>query len=265
MLLCTRTHFIKSLTNLLEGQEGPGSVEERKETGSAMLQRLQDYATDETGLNPGPEVWAWLGSSAAKVDGGKEESGDFKMMVPGVSPAARQSIVYVDGGFDLFSAGHIEFLRQVHQSQNSNGYIVVGIHDDNVINHWKGLNYPIMNIYERGLCVLQCKYVSAVVFSAPFSPTKAFLRNLPFGEVSAVYHGPTAFMPLTYDPYVDAKGLGIYKEVQSHDFEHINAGEIAQRILKSRELFAERQRKKGEKAVGEEAARRREEMEKGGF
>jgi ethanolamine-phosphate cytidylyltransferase len=31
------------------------------------------------------------------------------------------------------------------------------VHDDEVINHWKGVNYPIMNIYERGLCVLQCK------------------------------------------------------------------------------------------------------------
>jgi ethanolamine-phosphate cytidylyltransferase len=36
-------------------------------------------------------------------------------------------------------------------------YIVAGIHDDDVINHWKGLNYPIMNIFERGLCVLQCR------------------------------------------------------------------------------------------------------------
>lgn len=39
----------------------------------------------------------------------------------------------------------------------SPAYIVAGIHDDDVINHWKGLNYPIMNIFERGLCVLQCR------------------------------------------------------------------------------------------------------------
>lgn len=35
-----------------------------------------------------------------------------------------------------------------------------------------------------------------------------------------------------------------------------------QRILKSREMYEERQRAKGEKAVGEEATRRREEMER---
>jgi ethanolamine-phosphate cytidylyltransferase len=262
MLLCTKTHFIKSLTDVLEGREGSRTEEERIATGSSMLQRIRDYATDESGHKPGPEVWTWLGSSSAKVNGGKLESGDFASMVPGIGPTPGQRIVYVDGGFDLFSSGHIEFLRQVYEKEHASAYVVAGVHDDNVINHWKGLNYPIMNVFERGLCVLQCKYVSAVVFSAPFSPNKAFLRNIPFGNVSAVYHGPTAFMPLTYDPYVDAKEMGIFKTVQSHAFEQVNAGEIVERILKSREAFAARQRKKGEKAIGEEAVWRREVMDR---
>lgn len=262
MLLCTKTHFIKSLTDVLDGKEGSGTDEERAATGSAMLQRIRDYATDETGLKPGPEVWSWQAPLSAEVISGNDETGSYVRTVPGVGPASNQRVVYVDGGFDLFSSGHIEFLRQVHEKENSDAYIVAGVHDDTVINNVKGLNYPIMNIYERGLCVLQCKYVSAVIFSAPFSPTKAFLESMPFGRVSAVYHGPTAFMALTYDPYLDAKGMGIFKEIHSHPFQLVNAGEIVERIFKSRELFAERQRKKAEKAVGEEAARRREEMER---
>lgn len=262
MLLCTRTHFIKNLADVLDGTEGSGTDAEKVATGSQMLQRIRDYATDESGLKPGPEVWKWLGSLSAKIYSGKAESASFLRMVSGVGPRPGQRVVYVDGGFDLFSSGHIEFLRQVYQNENSEAYIVAGVHDDNVINHWKGLNHPIMNIFERGLCVLQCKYVSAMIFSAPFSPSKAFLQKIPFGKVSAVYHGPTTFMPLTYDPYVDAKEMGIFKEVHSHIFEQVNAGEIVERILKSREAFAERQRQKGEKAVGEEAVRRREEMEK---
>ena len=69
-------------------------------------------------------------------------------------------------------------------------------------------------------------------------------------------------MPLTYDPYSAAKELGIYQEVGEHDFQHVNAGEIVQRILRSREMYEERQRRKGEKATGEDAVRRREEMER---
>ena len=68
-------------------------------------------------------------------------------------------------------------------------------------------------------------------------------------------------MPLTYDPYVAAKEMGIYQEIGQHEFQNVNAGEIVQRILKSREMFEARQRAKGEKAVTEEAVKRRETME----
>jgi ethanolamine-phosphate cytidylyltransferase len=75
-----------------------------------------------------------------------------------------------------------------------------------------------------------------------------------------VYHGPTSFMPLASDPYGPAKQLGIFKEVPNHDFDHVNAGEIVQRILGSKAMFEERQRVKGVKGIGE-AAKRREELE----
>lgn len=68
-------------------------------------------------------------------------------------------------------------------------------------------------------------------------------------------------MPLTYDPYTAAKELGIYHQIGNHDFQNVNAGEIVQRILKSREMYEARQRAKGEKAATEEAVQRREKME----
>jgi ethanolamine-phosphate cytidylyltransferase len=76
-----------------------------------------------------------------------------------------------------------------------------------------------------------------------------------------VYHGPTAFIPLSYDPYTYAQDLGIFKEVPAHDFQHVNAGEIVDRILKSRAMYEERQRVKGVKGLGEEAERRRQVLE----
>lgn len=105
------------------------------------------------------------------------------------------------------------------------------------------------------------QFVNSIIFSAPFTPSKAYLTNLPYGTPDAVYHGPTSFMPLTYDPYIAAKEMGIYQEIGHHEFQNVNAGEIVQRILKSREIFEARQRAKGEKAVTEEAVKRRETME----
>jgi ethanolamine-phosphate cytidylyltransferase len=182
MLLFSRGHFIKSLTATLAGEEGPGTAEERRETGEAMMKRINEYASDETGLQPGSEVWTWAGSNTAKVDNKLEEPGSFRELVAGKGVKPGQRIVYVDGGFDLFSSGHVEFLRQVLKSEEAAGrkngwydeqqsqeririhgedfgpaYIIAGVHDDLVINKWKGLNYPIMNIFERGLCVLQCR------------------------------------------------------------------------------------------------------------
>lgn len=74
----------------------------------------------------------------------------------------------------------------------------------------------------------------------------------------AVYHGPTTFIPLTYDPYVAPKRMGIFRETSTHAFQHVNAGEIVGRILKSREAYEARQRAKLEKAVVEDLAKAKE-------
>lgn len=184
MLLCTRTHFIKSLTNVLQGKEGSGTDAERKALGLDMTERMRLYATDESGHKPGSDVWFWSASKAAREDHTEEEKGVFDILTQGTKPKPGQRVVYVDGGFDLFSSGHIEFLRQVIKAEEQIGheegwyaqeavqervgkgsdygpaFVVAGVHDDEVINVWKGINYPIMNIYERGLCVLQCKVSS---------------------------------------------------------------------------------------------------------
>lgn len=55
--------------------------------------------------------------------------------------------------------------------------------------------------------------------------------------------------------------MNTYREVGHHDFETVNAGEIVQRIMKSRESYEARQRAKGEKAVTEDAVKCREALE----
>lgn len=181
MLLCTRGHFIKSLEKMLAGEEGHGTAAECKATGEAMKERIKLYATDETAKNPGADVWFWSAKDEKNKENADKPGGIFKELFKGKGPRPGQRVVYVDGGFDLFSSGHIEFLRLVTQAEEDLAkkegwysqqaveerkgkgadygpvYVVAGVHDDEVINTWKGVNYPIMNIFERGLCVLQCK------------------------------------------------------------------------------------------------------------
>lgn len=63
-------------------------------------------------------------------------------------------MVYVAGAFDLFHTGHVSFLEKCLELGN---YIVVGLHDDFVVNHYKGSNHPIMNLQERAMGVLACR------------------------------------------------------------------------------------------------------------
>ena len=210
MLLCTKNHFINSLLHMLSGEEGPGSHEERRRLGEEMSIRIKEYATDRTGLQPGCKVFSWSASKSAVEDYLSAEGGTTKLMVDGQGPQPGQRIVYVDGGFDLFSSGHIEFLRHVVKTEevistasdhnncssrlSRSAYIIAGLHDDMVINQWKGVNYPIMNIFERGLCVLQCRVsfdqedVANSLMTADYSPVHRLCHFLcalyAFGGIS---------------------------------------------------------------------------------
>ena len=132
------------------------------------------------------------------------------------------------------------------------------------MNHYKGINYPIMNTYERGLCVVQCTYVPRrhlhCALRPPTNPTSP--RSLS-GPPDAVYHGPTTSMGvLETDPYADAGSMGIFQETETHRFQDVDAEQIVRRILDKRREYEERQRRKGGKAAGEEAQQRREVMER---
>jgi len=283
MLLCTKTHFIKSLEKALAGEEGPGSETERKTRGEEMEARITEYASDEHGKESFAEVWTWQpsnrphsrSSAAPNQASGRrssssghlihhrirDDAGTLSKLVSGKGPSEGQRIIYVDGGFDLFNPGHIEFLRRVSEAEEG-AFVVVGIYTDDVINGVKGINYPIMNIFERGLCVLQCRYIHSVVFNAPYTPTSSYLKSLPYGLPSVVYHEPASGVSIpNHDPHMFSKELGIYREVELPHSEYVDADGIVDRILKSRAMYEERQRVKGVKGLGEEAVRRREIME----
>jgi ethanolamine-phosphate cytidylyltransferase len=52
--------------------------------------------------------------------------------------------------------------------------------------------------------------------------------------------------------------MGIFQEVDQHAFQHVNAGEIVGRILKSREAYEARQRAKLEKGITEDLVKAKE-------
>lgn len=75
----------------------------------------------------------------------------------GKEPKPGDKIIYVNGAFDLFHIGHVDFLEKVKALGD---YLIVGLHTDQIVNRYRKSNYPIMNLHERVLSVLACKVIN---------------------------------------------------------------------------------------------------------
>ena len=67
-------------------------------------------------------------------------------------------VVYTGGTFDLFHAGHVEFLRRCSEL----GSVVVSLNTDEFIEEYKG-KPPVLSYADRRDVLLACRYVDSVV------------------------------------------------------------------------------------------------------
>ncbi|XP_032471656.1 ethanolamine-phosphate cytidylyltransferase isoform X4 [Phocoena sinus] len=152
--------------------------------------------------------------------------------------------------------GHVDFLEKVH-GLAERPYIIAGLHFDQEVNHYKGKNYPIMNLHERTLSVLACRYVSEVVIGAPYSVTAELLDHF---KVDLVCHGKTEIMPDKdgSDPYEEPKRRGIFSQIDSGN--DLTTDLIVQRIIKNRLEYEARNQKKEAKELAFLEAMRQQEV-----
>lgn len=224
MLLMTKDHLSKSLDNSQALQQAKGSVPVSQVL--STTNRIVQFGST-------------AGTNTARKRSGAQ---------------AGDTVIYIDGAFDLFHVGHIEALCEARKlvPANANPYLIVGVHDDGVVNHVKGGNLPIMNLHERVLSVLACRYVDEVVIGAPWAVTKQILSAM---KIDVVAHGTasdyTANNAKPPDAYDLPRELGLYREFKS-THPTLTTTTLVERILENRLLFIERNRKKQgkEKAAG---------------
>ncbi|MQL82477.1 hypothetical protein Taro_014961 [Colocasia esculenta] len=112
----------------------------------------------------------------------------------GKGPGPDARIVYIDGAFDLFHAGHVEILRLARALGD---FLLVGIHTDQTVrivfscngycSAHRGAHRPIMNLHERSLSVLACRYVDEVIIGAPWEVSKDMVGAYNFDVVYILY------------------------------------------------------------------------------
>ncbi|KAK7199693.1 ethanolamine-phosphate cytidylyltransferase [Novymonas esmeraldas] len=155
------------------------------------------------------------------------------------SPKPGDRIVYVDGSFDLFHIGHIRVLEKARELGD---YLIVGVYEDQVVNEQKGKNYPIMNLNERVLGVLSCRYVDEVVMGVPFDVSKEVIDSL---HIDIVVGGKFTDLPKEWQErtaYAVPKAMGIYHEVDSGST--LSTDSLIDRVVENRLAFLKRQAEK---------------------
>lgn len=70
--------------------------------------------------------------------------------------------IYTGGTFDLFHAGHVNFLKQCHEIAGLSGTITISLNTDEFIYEYKKA-YPILNYEQRYEVLKSCKYVDFVI------------------------------------------------------------------------------------------------------
>lgn len=133
--------------------------------------------------------------------------------------------------------------------------MIVGVHDDQTVNRYKGSNFPIMSLHDRVLCVLSNKYVDEVVIGAPWQVTRDLISSF---NISIVVQGSfhkgspevsfrKGSVDLEEDPYVVSKELGIYREIESTCM--FDTHDIIQRIVDNRLRYSNKFEKTSQREI----------------
>jgi len=221
MLLATKTHFNQSSDNGLAND-------------SNQQKRVRTFSATNEKKSP------WTGVSQFL-----QTTNQIVQFSPGKEPQPNDTVIYVSGAFDLFHVGHVDFLEKVSKMYPST-FVIVGLHTDQEVNRYRGENHPIMNLHERTLSLLACRYVSEVVIGAPFTMDDQMMKHF---KIDLVVHGSTTqhMNEKHEDPFACAKQLDKFRVIESGN--DMNTDIIISRIIKNRQVYIERNRKKEKREI----------------
>ena len=163
-------------------------------------------------------------------------------------PKKGDKIIYIDGAFDILHIGHIETLKKAKEMGD---FLYVGVHDDFIVNKFRGKNYPILNLNERVFNLLALKYVDEVIIGAPWKVTDDMIQSL---KINIVVQGTTTKLDpdLNYsnikpeeDPYEIPKKLGIFQSIHSNY--DLSNDILIERLMKNREVYIQKYLNKAKK------------------
>jgi len=80
-------------------------------------------------------------------------------------------VVYTGGTFDLFHAGHVNFLKRCKEIAGELGSVVVSLNTDEFIKEYKG-KPPVVSFSDRMAVLKACQYVDQVIANSGGADSK---------------------------------------------------------------------------------------------
>lgn len=71
----------------------------------------------------------------------------------------------------------------LRKAKERGDYLYVGVWADDVVNYYRGHNYPIVSLHERVLMVLASKYADDVVIGASYQISSDLIKSLNIKKV----------------------------------------------------------------------------------
>lgn len=167
-------------------------------------------------------------------------------------PNTSDKVIYIDGSFDLIHSGTLKALQA---AKALGTYLIVGVHDDDIVNRAHGKGFPLLSLHERVYSVLSCKWVDAAIPAAPWVVSENFLNtfkidSVALGKCHSIHVGSSK-------PYSIPKKLGKLEYIESDS--DVTTRKICDRVAAHSKKFVERNSRKGEltdeerrQAAGEE-------------
>lgn len=154
-----------------------------------------------------------------------------------IAPAGAR-IVYVDGAFDLFHPGHVAFLQLARQQGD---FLLVGLHSDEDVTARRGPHLPLMDLHERSLSVLACKFVDEVIIGSSLEVTEDLLTTF---NIAIVARGSISETGKREDGsrYNIPRFRNIYRQLDSPS--DMATASIVKRIVSNRQAFEDRNARK---------------------
>jgi ethanolamine-phosphate cytidylyltransferase len=153
-----------------------------------------------------------------------------KFALPKKSKKGR--IVFIDGVFDLYHAGHCKALENAKKESD---YLIVGLHSDRTVREYNK-SLPILNEKERMLVLMSNKYIDEIIFS-PYVIDESFI------EFHNISHVISSYDVKDLSRYASIKKY-VIQDFHANPFNSLSTDSIVNRIILNYQSYVERQFKK---------------------